>query len=293
VTIGHDPQECALLEPAIAVSDRPVAQHQYRYVETHAWWLGTFGPHQHLSEHRLRQWVPARFERDWVLDRELTGAQTWLTGSAEEAVADGFDLHDLAPVGRFRAPYGEFRTDLLDRELDDMDDLADLAGLADDLRGDSGRRFCTSSPRQPRRGNWQSPNPEFISRLPRDPADLLARLHEDNPGRWFGPFTAAVTALRTALVPADLRASFYAALTRLDDVRVVDNAVNIDGHACLAIVHDAGRTCTELMIDPSDGQFAGERDTVRSDSRSGLPAGTVISTTAVRTGVVNAPGELP
>ena len=49
-----------MLDPVIAVSDRPVAPHQYRYVETHAWWLGTFGPHQHLTEHRLRQWVPAR-----------------------------------------------------------------------------------------------------------------------------------------------------------------------------------------------------------------------------------------
>ena len=285
-----------MLEPAIAVSDRPVAPHQYRYVETHAWWLGTFGPHQHLTEHRLRQWVPACPERDWVLDRRLTGAQTWLTGSAEEAVADGFDLSDLAPIGRFRAPYGEFRTDQLDRELDDLDDLADLAGLlelGDDLRGDSGRRFCTSSPRPPRRGSWQSPNPDFISRLPRDPAALLARLQEDNPSSWFGPFAAAVTTLRTTLVPAELRAAFYRALSTLEDVRVVDDAVNIDRHRCLAIVHDAGRTRTELMIDPADGQFAGERDTLRTDSLFGLPAGTVISTTAVRTGVVDSPGELP
>jgi hypothetical protein len=272
-----------LLDPAIAVSDRPVARHQYRYVETHAWWLGTFGLHQHLTEHRLRQWVPARPERDWVLDRELTGAQTWLTGSAEEARADGFDLRGLAPVGRFRAPYGDFRTDLVAEDLDD-----DL----DDGPEDSGPRFC-ASPRPPHRGSWQSPTPEFIARLPRDPVALLARLQEDNPGSWFGPFTAAVTTLRTALVPAELRAAFYRALTGLPGVRIDDGAVNIDGHACIALVKDAGRTRTELMIDPADGQFAGERDTLRSDSRCGLPAGTVFSTTAVRTAVVDAPGELP
>jgi hypothetical protein len=48
-----------------------------------------------------------------------------------------------------------------------------------------------------------------------------------------------------------------------------------------------GRTRTELMISPADGQFAGERDTLRMDSRCGLPSGTVISSTAVRTAVVD------
>jgi hypothetical protein len=261
-------------DPAIAVSDRPMASHQYRYVETHAWWLGTFGPHQHLTEHRLRQWVPALPEREWVLERELTGAQRWLSGSAEEARADGFDLHAIAPVGRFRAPYGDF-------------DAGPDADLGVDL--DS---FC-ARPRPPRRGSWQSPTPEFLQHLPRDPDVLLEKLREDNPGSWFGPFAAAVTALRTALVPAELRAAFFRALSALPGVRIGDGAVNVDGHSCVAIVHDAGRTCTELLLDPSDGQFAGERDTLRTDSRFGLPAGTVISTTAVRTAVVDAAGEVP
>lgn len=258
-----------MLDLAIAVSDRPMAPDQYRYVETHAWWLGTFGPHQHLAEHRLRQWVPASPEREWVLDRELTGAQTWLTGSAQEAADDGFDMRDVAPVGRFRALYGEFQT------------------------GGSTEHDPLCAPVTPRRGSWQSPTPQFISGLPLDPATLLARLREDNPGSWFGPFAAAVTALRTALVPAGLRAALYRALTGLPGVVVVEDVHNVDGHRCLAIVHDAGRTRTELLIDPADGQFAGERDTLRTASRCGLPEGTVISTTAVRTAVVDAPGQLP
>jgi hypothetical protein len=263
-------------ELAIAVSDRPMAPHQYRYVETHAWWLGTFGPHQHLTEHRLRQWVPAQPDSEWVLERELTGAQTWLTGSADEAREDGFDLRDLAPVGRFRARYGDFE-----------------AGPDADLGLELDTAFCPR-PRPPRRGSWQSPTPEFLQRLPRDPAALLARLREDNPGSWFGPFAAAVTALRTALVPAELRAAFFHALSALPGVRFADdNTRNIDGQACLALVHDAGRTRTELLLDPADGQFAGERDTLRTDSRCGLRAGTVISTTAVWTAVVDAAGELP
>jgi hypothetical protein len=265
-----------LLDIAIAVSDRPVAPDQYAYAETHAWWLGTFGPHQHLTEHRLRQWVPARPERDWMLDRELTGAQTWLIGSAEQARDDGFDLRDVAAVGRFRAPYGNFDT-------------------AQNGNGNGNGELDTvcTTPAPRRRGSWQSPTSEFFARLPRDPVALLDQLREDNPGSWFGPFTAAVTALRTCLVPAPLRAAFYRALTGLTDVRVDEAAVNVDGQQCLALVHDAGRTRTELMIDPEDGQFAGERDTLRSDSRCGLRAGTVISTTAVRTGVVDAIGVRP
>jgi hypothetical protein len=266
-----------LCDPAIAVSDRPMAPNQYRYVETHAWWLGTFGPHQHLTEHRLRQWIPVQADREWVLERELTGAQTWLTGSAEEAREDGFHIHDVAPVGRFRARYGDF-----DTGRDTEDEL-----------GIELETVLCARPRPPRRGSWQSPNPEFLQRLPRDPATLLARLREDNPGSWFGPFAAAVTALRTALVPADLRATFFRALSALPGVSFTEAAQNVDGHTCLALVHDAGRTRTELLLDPADGQFAGERDTLRTDSRAGLRAGTVISTTAVRTAVVDAEGELP
>jgi hypothetical protein len=270
-----DRRERALTDPAIAVSDSPVAPHQYRFVETHAWWLGTFGPHQHLTEHRLRQWIPAHPDREWLLERELTGAQTWLTGSADEAREDGFDLHDVAPVGRFRARYGDFDT-----------------APDGDLGIDLDTAFC-AQPRPPRRGSWQSPTPEFLQRLPRDPAALLARLREDNPGSWFGPFAAAVTTLRTALVPAELRAAFFRALSALPGVSFTDGALNVDGHACIALVHDAGRTRTELLLDPADGQFAGERDTLRTDSRCGLRAGTVISATAVRTAVVDTEGELP
>ncbi len=272
-----------MLDLALAVSDRSVRPDQYRYVETHAWWLGTFGPHQFLTEQRLRMWVPRRTERDWLLVRELTGAQQWLTGSAEQAADDGFDVRDVAPVGRFTAAHGVF-----DHSAGYQDYDVDL-DLDLDLRFDEAR--CAGAPVPPR-GSWKAPTPEFFARLPLDPQQLLAQLVEDNPGAWFGPFAAAVTALRTGLVPAPLRAALYKALTGLPGVGI-GRAANLDGLDCLALVHDAGPTRTELMVDPTDGRFAGERDTVRADSRSGLPTGTVISTTAVRTAVVDGPGLRP
>jgi hypothetical protein len=251
---------------SIAATDRPLRSGQYVYVETHAWWLATHGPHQLLAEHRLRQWVPADAEREWVLEREITGAQEWLNGSAEEALAEGYDLRPAAPVGRFRARHGAF---------DALDEVGHC-GLT----------------RRPK-GSWQAPTREFFSRLPRDPEALVQRIREENTGSWFGPFTAGVTALRTCLVPADLRAALCLALACLPGVRAAEGVENLDGVECLALVHDAGRTRTELMLSPTDGQFAGERDTVRTGSRTGLAAGTVISSTAVRTAVVDAEGALP
>jgi hypothetical protein len=95
------------------------------------------------------------------------------------------------------------------------------------------------------------------------------------------------------LVPAELRGALYRALTGLPGVSVAEHVYNIDGQDCLALVHEAGRTRTELMIDSGHGQFAGERDTLRADSRSGLRSGTVISTTAVRVAVVDRAGARP
>ncbi len=251
---------------AIEAFDRPLRPDQYTYVATHAWWMGTYRTHSHLTEHLLRQWIPARNDREWVLDRELTGRQEWLVGSAEGAEEDGFDLRDIAPVGRFRAMHGRF-------------DAADGG-------------FCGPSAGVPR-GSWQAPTREFFASLPRDPATLRTRLENENPGTWFDPFTAAVTVLRTCLVPADLRAALYLALARLPDVIASEGVADVDGRLCLALVHDAGRTRTELLVSPEDGQFAGERDTLRVDSRCGLRAGTVISSTAVHTAVVDGPGALP
>lgn len=254
----------------LEASDRPLRSDQYVYVETHAWWMGTFGMHTHLSEHRTRQWVPARSDREWLLVRELTGAREWLIGSAAEAEADGFDPGEIAPVGRFVARHGLF----------------DLSGDGFDLDEPP----CAPAP--PRRGTWQTPNSAFFAELPRDPDTLRSRLVADNPGSWFGPFAAAVNTLRTGLAPATLRAGLYEALLGLPDVTLAENVADLDERKCTAIVHDAGRTRTELLICPDDGQFAGERDTLRAP-RCGLPAGTVISDTAVTTATVDALGAEP
>ena len=258
-----------MLEPAVRTADCPLGPDQYRYIATRGWWMGSFGTSTglllHLTEQWIRQWVPARPERDWLLDREVTGRVRWLTGSAEEAVDEGFDPAAGVPTGRFRAPHGDF-----------------YAGL-DDLPG------------RPRPGNWHAPTSGFLDRLPRDPRALLSCLRADGPeGRTASqPFARAVGALRSGLVPADLRATLYAALTALPAVEVDGHATDCEGNPRLALVHDDGPTRTELIIDPANGAFAGERDTLRTASRLGLPAGTVVLCTSVTTRVVDTLGGLP
>ncbi len=258
-----------MLEPAVRTADRPLGPDQYRYVATHGWWLGSFGTSAgmllHLTEQWVRQWIPARPERDWLLDREVTGRVRWLTGSPREAAAEGFDLAGAVPTGRYRAAHGDFYAVL--------DDLAPRC----------------------RPGTWHAPTPEFLARLPRDPGALLARLCADGPeGRTASqPFARAVGALRSGLVPADLRAALYAALVTLPAVTVDENATDLDGNARMALVHDDGPTRTELLVDPADGGFAGECDTLRGPSRLGLAAGTVVLCTSVVNAVVDTLGGLP
>jgi hypothetical protein len=262
-------QERVLLEPAVRTVDCPLGPDQYRYIATRGWWMGGFdtsgGMLLHLTEQWIRQWIPARPERDWLLDREVTGRVQWLTGSAREADEEGFDLADAVPTGRYRAAHGDFYAAL--------DDLA---------------------PRR-RPGTWHAPTAEFLARLPRDPKALLARLCADGPeGRTASqPFTRAVGALRSGLVPADLRAAFYAALVALPAVSVDEHAKDLDGHVRMALVHDDGPTRTELLVDPGDGSFAGERDTLRTASRLGLAVGTVVLCTTVVSTVVDTLGGLP
>jgi hypothetical protein len=262
-------QERVLLEPAVRTADHPLGPDQYRYVATRGWWMGSFGTSGgmllHLTEQWIRQWIPARPERDWLLDRDVTGRVCWLTGSAEEAQDEGFTLTDAVPTGRYRAPHGDFYAAL--------DDLA---------------------PRR-RPGAWHTPTAEFLARLPRDPQALLIRLQADGPeGRTASqPFARAVGALRSGLVPADLRAALYDALVELPAVSLDENATGLDGCPRVALVHDDGPTRTELLVDPADGSFAGERDTLRVASRLGLAVGTVVLCTAVVGSVVDTLGGLP
>lgn len=60
------------------------------------------------AEHVLQLWVPADPARDWLLDRRTTGARVWLSGTEEQAAADGFGTEAHWPTGRWQTPNTEF-----------------------------------------------------------------------------------------------------------------------------------------------------------------------------------------
>ncbi|ADJ48173.1 hypothetical protein AMES_6348 [Amycolatopsis mediterranei S699] len=248
-------------------TDEPLGSGQYRYIGTHAWWTAMFGGpkkrYAYLAEHVLQLWVPADPAQDWLLDRRTTGARVWLSGTEEQAAADGFGTEAHWPTGRWQAPYGNF-----------------YAG--------------EGQPPGPVPGSWQTPNTEFLAGVPRDPRLLYDRLRRDSPERsgYHGPFTYAADLLRSGLVPSDLRAALYGALLLAPEVTFVRESADVRGEPAAAfVVEPAGRR-EELFVDPLTGRFLGERSTL-TEPAGGIAAGTVTRSTAVRSAVAEALGAPP
>lgn len=251
---------------ALGATDEPVGPGQYRYIETHAWWTVFSGYNIFRVENLIRTWVPAVPDdptQDWMLDRRPTGNRVWIEGSEEQAREDGTftDVMEGGVTLKATAPCGNFYT----------------SGLC------------------PRTGSWQDPTPGFLAGLPRDPAQLYERLQADAPDNARGPaelLVYAADALRTGLVPADLRGALYQALTRVDGIDLTDKAANLDGRVGTAIGIDDGQFRHDIIIDPVTGAFIGERE-VLTDDYDGAAEGTVMNYSAVTTAVVDAVGAIP
>lgn len=139
-------------------------------------------------------------------------------------------------------------------------------------------------------GSWQTPTPEFMATLPRNPEQLLERLENDAPDNSRGNAELVVYVadiLRNGLVPADLRVSLYQTLSLIEGVQITDELANLDGRVgtAIGIVDPSGRTRQDIIIAPTTGMFIGEREvTLRDDGD--IPAGTVTTATSLRTVVV-------
>ena len=187
-----------------------------------------------------------------MLDRRPTGNRVWIEGN-EAASPRGRHLH--RPGGPVASP---------------------CAGTA------PCGNFYQPGP-CPRTGSWQDPTPSFLAGLPRDPGQLYARLQADAPDNGRGNaelLVYAADALRSGLVPADLRAALYQTLTRLDGVDLVDQAANLDGRVGTAIGIDDGQFRQDIIIDPTTGAFIGEREVLTGDYE-GAPEGTTFNYSAV------------
>jgi hypothetical protein len=243
---------------AARAEDPVLANGQYRYVATHAWWLKTTGAESRsfsfLNENLVETWIPADPNGEWLLRRRETGNRKWVKGTEAEAREAGVVLEER-PWPEQRAKGGEFTQGA------------------------------------PEHGNWQFPKPEFLAGLPADPERLYERLRADSGGDRQSLVYAA-DALRTGLMPAAARANLLRALTHVPGLDVTDRAADLDGHlgVALGISEDGERQ--EIILDPGTGEVIGERKV--SDSMfAGIPKGTVTSYSSITTGTVDGIGIKP
>ncbi|MGH3156338.1 MAG: hypothetical protein ACRDNF_07180 [Streptosporangiaceae bacterium] len=255
-------------DPAAVAHDETIGPGQYRYIRTDAWWMTIQGPpsrrYIYLSQNILQTWIPRDQQQDWLLDRQHTGRRTWIKGSEQQAEADGVTIRDPSPTGRWRAPHGDFFADPRERP---------------------GTRPAT----------WQFPAPQFLATLPRNPAQLHERLIADSRAHSRGyanAFTYATDALRTGLIPADLRAALYQALLMLPATELTTADNDSTRPPSWTLRHDNSPFRDEIFISRADAQFTGERSTVTHDTPD-LSAGTVTTSTITRMAIADRIGEPP
>ncbi|OHV38130.1 MULTISPECIES: CU044_5270 family protein [Pseudofrankia] len=141
--------------------------------------------------------------------------------------------------------------------------------------------------------SWQTPTPEFIAGLPRDPDQLLGRIYHDSAGQGKSKDGEALVfiadLLRGGFVPADLRAALFRAASGIPGVAVTDHAANLAGKDGVAVGRDEDpEVRQEIIFDPATGEYIGEREVVLvDDAKIRLPKGATLAYTAVTTEVVD------
>ncbi|MFJ6670949.1 CU044_5270 family protein [Actinosynnema sp. NPDC091369] len=257
---------------AITAVDQPLAPGQYRFVAVHGWYSHSVvtatpvgqpeqpGGYTYLVESRSGTWIPQDVTQEWVTQRMSPGGVKWLGGTVPQSEAP--------------APQ------------------PDASG---ERRGRCGNFFPEAQPKKVCGDLEDWDDPEFYTRLPRDPQALLQWLRESTTQRDGGPasvFHWAVQLLGTGLVPADLRASLYRALALLDGVTVADGAANLDGRVGVAVTIEDVHARRELIVDPATGDFIGERTVAGPQPHeSYLAPGTVTGYSAITTKVVDGLGQ--
>lgn len=243
---------------AAHAEDPKLANGQYRYVVTHAWWMKTVGAESRsfsfLNENLMETWIPADPQGEWLRRRQETGNRKWVKGTEAEAREAGVVVEE--------SPWPEQRA--------------------------RGGVFTQGAPQH---GNWQFPKPEFLAGLPADPQRLYERLRADSGGARQSLVYAA-DALRTGLLPAAARANLLRALTYVPGLEVTDRAADLDGHLGVALGVSEDGERQEIILGLGTGEVIGERKV--SDSMfAGIPKGTVTSYSSITTGVVDGIGVKP
>ncbi len=256
----------------IKTADQPVAPGRYRLITEHGTYSRTTSIGSSVDdpqplkgatyavEIKYETWIPADVTQEWLNRRTQIGDAKWLGGNVPQS----------------EVPYRPMPTDTGDR------------------RGRCGDFFPNSQPRRvcgdP--SDWDSP--AFYAALPRDPAALYEWLRARTSQRGSTPkamFAMATEILRAGLMPADVRAGWYRAIAKIDGVTVSPQKVTMDGRTGVGITLADTHERTELVISPDTGEFIGNRSLTGPQSDyPWLPEGTVVTSTAITTKVVDSIG---
>ncbi|MDX3660545.1 CU044_5270 family protein [Streptomyces sp. ID05-26A] len=246
---------------ASRVVDRPLAPGQFRYVRSRYEGISPESSGVAVYSDILQEkWIPADRRDEWLFRNRNTSTK-WLEGhEGQGQPRSGSAFKDGA---EFRGKCGNFSY------------------------------MAEGSPDRCTTGTFHAPTPEFVAGLPKDPAQMLARLKEAGQAGDAGALVQAGEALNSGEYPAEVRATIFRALALLPGLVVTDKKANLDGKEGVALGMKHFESFTEIIIDPADGDYIGRRDTVAEDQSAemgGLKKGTVRSSSAVSTKIVDSLG---
>lgn len=201
----------------------------------------------YLSPSITEVWVPAGTGDDWVQRVTAERATAFYGGSARAAAERDWKSTVAGGVVRTtRAANGEFV------------EVHELGGEVD------------------------------LGDLPDSPQAALNYLHSGADPTDAGALAFAAQLLRDGTMKAAERAVLYDALALLPGIRITDDTAVLDGRTGVAFSLDPVGVLDrqEIIIDPTTGQFIGERELATAD-QGAVPAGTSVAYTAVTVEVVN------
>ncbi|SHE75254.1 CU044_5270 family protein [Streptoalloteichus hindustanus] len=287
-------------DAAIRTKDQEVKPGQFRYLRTTAWHSTEIpltkkdapsGERQsvegletltYLVKGVTEYWIPANFQDEWMQRR------TW---NAERKYPEGVEAKLRERYGNPSPPKTEVRrakAGVFYRGEPAFEEKPDGSLVPVNQSTESKEEGRLGD------GGWADPTPEFFAKLPRDPQQLLDRIYQDSRGQGPGPdeeaFVFVRDVMRTGRVPADVRAALFRAAAKIPGMRITDDAANLDGRKGVAISRSDANDRTDLIFAPDTGEVIGER-VVTTKGREGVPAGTVMSWTAISSAVVSKAGE--
>ena len=231
-----------------SVQDAPIPAGQYRHVTQRIQQGWNFGPRNAYHGTRLsvsEWWVPSTQKPPFTAISVL-GAEREFSSKAAEQLWRRIDPLNVKP-----------------QQIKTADACAVMTGGSILMQPKGTTDSCKAS--------WLAPSADFIARLPRDPAALLAALRKNDhtwPGLGDAPaqgdyraFERAGSILVSGFATSEQRATVYNALRGIHGIRLLPDVVNLDGKAGRAIgLVEMWGVRKELIIDSKTGQFIGLRE---------------------------------